>query len=117
MAKLASRQPTHTIDNGYSASYYVIVKNVEWNSDKNAWLRVERGISFEDIKIAMDEEHILHIIGHPNSEKYPEQKMMVVDINGYAYCVPFVDDGDKWFLKTIFPSRKMTKKYIIGEKK
>jgi hypothetical protein len=37
--------------------------------------------------------------------------MMVVEIRGYAYCVPFVQDGSVTFLKTIFPSRKMKKKF------
>jgi hypothetical protein len=31
---------------------------------------------------------------------------MVVDLEGYAYCVPYVIDDDTWHLKTIYPSRR-----------
>jgi hypothetical protein len=38
----------------------------------------------------------------------------VVEIEGYAYLVPCVINGDEYFLKTIIPSRKATKKYLGG---
>ena len=55
------------------------------------------------------------ITGTANSEKYPNQSIMVVEIRGYVYCVPFVKDGSVTFLKTIFPSRKMKKQFLGGQ--
>ncbi|OIO71416.1 MAG: hypothetical protein AUJ56_04235 [Zetaproteobacteria bacterium CG1_02_49_23] len=49
---------------------------------------------------------------HPNTLKYPNQKMFVVSIEGYAYLVPFIENESEIFLKTIIPSRKATKKYL-----
>jgi hypothetical protein len=48
---------------------------------------------------------------HPNQERYPNQKISVVLVEGYAYLVPFVENGDEFFLKTVIPSRKATKQY------
>lgn len=51
---------------------------------------------------------------HPNQERYPGQKVLVVIIEGYAYLVPFVESDTEIFLKTIIPSRKATKQYVGG---
>ena len=37
---------------------------------------------------------------------------MVLNIEGYAYLVPYVEEGGTRFLKTIIPSRKATKEYL-----
>jgi hypothetical protein len=37
--------------------------------------------------------------------------MFVVWIEDNAYLIPFVEDNEKTFLKTIIPSRKATKIY------
>ena len=81
-----------------------------WNEEKNELLKSERGISFERIVVAIEEGHLLDVVDHPNAEKYKNQKILIVDIEGYAICVPFVEElnGDL-FLKTLFPSRKHTK--------
>jgi hypothetical protein len=60
-------------------------------------------------------EKILDIIKHPNSKKYPDQKIFIIDIDDYCYLIPFVENNDEIFLKTIFPSRKYTKKYKGGK--
>ena len=91
------------------------MKYFDWNEEKNQLLKNERDISFEDILIALDSDGLLDIIEHPNPEKYPNQKVLVVNIRNYVYLVPFIEDDKKYFLKTIFPSRKMTKKYLIKE--
>lgn len=92
------------------------MKNFDWDEEKNRKLKLERGIGFEDVVTAIDEGKLLVTIGHPNKERYPNQKIYIVNIEDYAYLVPFVEDREKKFLKTIYPSRKMTKKYIIKEK-
>ena len=89
---------------------------IYWDEEKNLKLQNEREISFEDIELAILENRILDILEHPNKSKYPNQKLMIVEIDGYAYVVPFVEEGKDIFLKTIFPSRKYTKKYLRGRK-
>lgn len=89
------------------------MKPFAWNEGKNQQLKFERGISFDQIKIAMN-GNLLDIILHPNQKKYPGQRMYIVAIDSYAYVVPFVEDEEKIFLKTIYPSRAATKKYLIN---
>lgn len=89
------------------------MKYLDWDEEKNKKLKAERDISFEDVVIAIDSGGLLDIIGHPNQKKYPNQNVLVVNIGNYAYLVPFVEDSQKYFFKTIFPSRKMTKKYLV----
>ena len=83
-----------------------------WNTEKNAELIANRGISFERIIYHIERDGLLEVINHPNSSKYPNQKMFIVSISNYAYLVPFVETDTEIFLKTIIPSRKATKKYI-----
>lgn len=89
------------------------MKYFDWDKDKNEWLKIERDISFEDVIQAVDEGKMLDIISHPNKSRYPNQEMLIVDINKYAYIVPLIEDEEKVFFKTIIPSRKMTKKYLM----
>lgn len=88
------------------------VKYFDWSAEKNEALKLERDISFEDILVAIEAGELLDILEHPNKKRYPNQKILVVKILNYVYLVPFVEDEQKYFLKTIFPSRKMTKKYL-----
>ena len=86
-------------------------KYFDFNIEKNLKLKKERGISFEGIIAAIANGYLLDIIEHTNKEKYQNQKIYVVDINCYVYLVPFIEKEQTIFLKTIFPSRKLTKKY------
>ncbi len=88
------------------------MKYFDWDPEKNVRLKQERGVSFEEILIAIEEGDILDIVEHPNKGKYPNQRVFVIRLSDYAYLVPFVEDDEKIFLKTIVPSRKATKKYI-----
>jgi hypothetical protein len=78
---------------------------------KNDLLRRRRGVTFPMIIEAISEKGILLNFNHPNPAKYPNQRILVVDLEGYAYCVPYVLDGETWFLKTIYPSRQF--KHLI----
>lgn len=89
------------------------MKYVDWDERKNSTLKKERGVSFEEVIIAINEGRLITILEHKNKKKYPNQKIFVVNIDNYAYLVSFVEDEEKVFLKTIIPSRKATKKYII----
>jgi len=88
------------------------MKQINWNPNKNQQLILERGISFEDIVFFIQQGALLDDLRHPNTDKYPNQKMFVIDINGYAYLVPYVEDKKEIFLKTVIPSRKATKLYL-----
>jgi len=76
----------------------------------------ERNVYFEQVVFCIENGILLDVIEHPNPDKYNKQKLYVVEIDNYAYIVPFVDQGDKRFLKTVFPSRKYTKIYLMREK-
>ena len=91
------------------------MKYYDWDEAKNAKLKVEREICFEDVIIAISEGRLHDIVLHPNSGKYPGQQIYIVEIQEYIYAVPFVEDEVKIFLKTIFASRVLTKRYLKGE--
>ena len=91
------------------------MKYFEWDNSKNEKLRKERGISFEEIVFHLERGDILDILEYPNQDKYLGQRIFVIDVEGYAYLVPFVETEDEVFLKTIIPSRKATKRYLGGE--
>ncbi|OGT46056.1 MAG: hypothetical protein A3E82_08025 [Gammaproteobacteria bacterium RIFCSPHIGHO2_12_FULL_38_11] len=84
----------------------------EYSKEKSLLLKEGRGISFEEVVVAIENAGLLDIVLHPNTVKYAHQKMYVVEINNYAYLVPFVEKQNGVFLKTIFPCRKTTKKYL-----
>jgi uncharacterized DUF497 family protein len=91
------------------------VKYFAWDDEKNAKLRKERGIGFEDVVFHIERGDLLDILEHPNPSRYGGQRIFVVRREGYVYFVPFVEDEYTVFLKTIIPSRKATKQYLGGE--
>lgn len=91
------------------------MKYFDWDEKKNGLLKSKRGISFEDVVNAFYQERVLDDIKHPNPSRYPNQRIMVVNINNYVYLVPYVEKDEKVFLKTIIPNRKATKKYLRKE--
>jgi uncharacterized DUF497 family protein len=88
------------------------MKSFRWNPEKNETIKAERGISFEGIVVSIEAGGLLDILDHPNPAKYPRQRVLVVACDNYAYLVPFVEEEDYFFLKTIIPSRKATKDYL-----
>ena len=90
------------------------MKMFRWNHEKNEQLKVEREVSFEEIVLALEGDGLLDILQHPNESKYPKQRILVVSLDGYIYLVPFVEEADYNFLKTIIPSRKATRDYLAG---
>ena len=92
-----------------------MTKPFRWDRDKNEQLVQERGISFEQITVAVESGDLLQVVQHPNTAKYPRQKIMIVGIDGYAYLIPFIEETDYLFLKTIIPSRKATRDFISGK--
>lgn len=88
------------------------MKYFDGDEDKNEWLKKERNISFEIIISLIEMGNLLDILEHPNKEKYKDQKIFVIEYDNYAYLIPFIEDKEKVFLKTIIPSRKATRKYL-----
>ncbi|MES2957571.1 MAG: toxin [Pseudomonadota bacterium] len=88
------------------------MKPFRWGSEKNEHLKLERGLSFEQMVVAMETGGLLDILAHPNPAKYPNQKVLVVASDSYVYLVPFVEQEDHFFLKTVIPSRKATRDYL-----
>ena len=89
-------------------------KIVNWNNDKNEWLKSERNISFEELIVAIAEhDKLIDII--QNNGKYRDQKVLVVEMENYIYLCPFIENDNEIFLKTIYPSRKLTKIYLNEE--
>jgi hypothetical protein len=66
----------------------------------------------EDVLIALESGQLLDIIDNPNKAQYPHQQVFVIAIHEYIYLVPFIEDDEKIFLKTIIPSRKAVKEYF-----
>ena len=91
------------------------MKIFKWNVEKNELLEKTRGITFEEIVQRISSGAKVIETDHPNKRKYPNQKIMIVDVDGYAYLIPYILENEEYFLKTIIPSRKATKKYF-GER-
>jgi uncharacterized DUF497 family protein len=91
------------------------VKFFVWDDAKNAKLRTDRGIGFEDVVFHIERGDVLDILDHPHPDRYPGQRIFVVQRDEYVYLVPFVEDEHTVFLKTIIPSRKATKQYLGEE--
>ena len=94
-----------------------VMKQFNWDVDKNKKLIEQRGISFEEIVFCIENDNLLDIVEHPNKEKYESQMIFVVKVSEYVYLVPFVENEIEIFLKTIIPSRKAMKKYTIKKDK
>lgn len=90
------------------------MKYFDWNDDKNEVLKKERGVSFEQVELAIASGDLIDRVRHPNQSKYANQKVFLVRIENYIYSVPYVEDEENIFLKTIIPNSKATKKYLGG---
>ncbi len=92
------------------------MKPFRWSSDKNQQLQAQRSICFEAVVVAIETGGLLDVLAHPNPGRYPDQRILVVEVNGYVYLVPYVEADDHLFLKTIIPSRKATRDYLHRDK-
>ena len=93
------------------------MKYFDWDELKNIKLKAEREIGFEDVLTAIDEGNLLDDITHPNQKQYKGQRIFIVQINDYVFLVPYMEDNEKYFLKTIYASRKFTSKYLSKGRK
>ncbi len=88
--------------------------NFEWDDTKNRKLLADRGLSFEMVVLALDDGRLLDDMTHPNAKKFAHQRIMIVEIDGYACGVPYIENEERVFLKTIYHSRAFQKKYLTG---
>jgi hypothetical protein len=88
------------------------MKPFRWSPEKNDLLKQERGIGFERILVAIESGGLRDIVAHPNQARYAHQRILVVSCDDYVYLVPFVEEDDYLFLKTIIPSRKATRDFL-----
>jgi uncharacterized DUF497 family protein len=88
------------------------VSEFDWDDEKNGLLKDARGVSFEEVVFHIQNGDVLDIIKHPNAARYPKQNVIVLNMEGYVYLVPYVKEKGTRFLKSIIPSRKATKEYL-----
>ena len=100
---------------GTRVCYTKLMKTFNWDPEKNLQPIEGRGISFEDVLYYIQRDELLDEVAHPNRAKYPRQRMFIVAVDGYAYLVPYVEDDNEIFLKSVIPSRKATKDYLSGQ--
>ncbi len=85
---------------------------LEWSPERNAILRKERGLSFEDVEAAIENGDFIGDFPHPNQKRYPNQRVLIVEIDDYACIVPYIREGNVRFLKTIYRSRKANRLFL-----
>ena len=88
------------------------MSDFDWSSEKSESLGRVRGMFFEDIVICIQNGHVLDVIRHPDRDRYPGQNIIVLNVDGYVWLVPYVKQKGVRFLKTIMPSRKATREYL-----
>ena len=83
------------------------MKDIRWSQLKSERLKKTRGVSFEEIINAK----LISVKRHPAKEN---QSIMLFDFKGYIWIVPYIEEKEYLFLKTLYPSRKYTKLYKKG---
>lgn len=107
------------IDKVHTQSYNTLVKykgyRIEFSEAKNLLLKETRGVGFEDVIAAIEEKRILGDMKHRN-KRYIHQRILVIKAEEYAHAVPYMIDPKRKviFLKTVYPSRVLTAKYMKG---
>ena len=86
-----------------------------YDPEKNAKLMCERGVCFEDVIEAIADDRLLLDVAHPNREKYPHQRLMIVEIARYTYAVSYLMDGEVYVLKTVYPDRRYKKLLEVND--
>jgi len=86
-------------------------KVIRWNEEKNQLLQIQRKLSFEMVLDKIENQEILARRSHPDKEKYPHQFIFIIELEGYVCYVPFVENEEEIFLKSIIPSRKLNKAF------
>lgn len=88
---------------------------IEFSEAKDLLLKETRGMGFKDVIVAIEEKRILGDMKHRN-KRYVHQRILAIKKEEYVYAVPYVIDLKRKviFLKTVYPSRVLTDKYMKG---
>jgi len=88
---------------------------IEFSEAKNLLLKETRGVGFKDVIVAIEKKEIFGDMKHRN-KRYLHQRILAVKIKEYLYAVPYVIDMKRKiiFLKTVYPSRILTDRYMEG---
>ncbi len=89
--KARGRATAQVMTSGTQAGWDGAMGPFVWSHAKNALLMAERGLCFEAIVAAVETDGLLDVLEHPNPNRYPGQRIVVVCLNAYAYLVPFVE--------------------------
>ena len=100
------------LTNGTRGVRLALMSEFDWSDEKNAMLERTRQVCFEDVVVCIQNGDVLNVIRHPNRKRYPNQNMIVLNVGGYVWLVPYVKAKGVRFLKTIIPSRKATREYL-----
>ena len=87
------------------------LKPIRWNPLKNELLKKTRNLSFERIEAALNNGQFVSDLKHP---KHEDQRILIVNLEGYAYVIPYRETEIEIHWITIFPSRKYTKQFLKG---
>lgn len=90
-------------------------RNYIFDWDKSQKLLGTRGLGFEEIIQIMEGGAFVRFGPNPNQRKYPGGEAFEVQVGDYIFIVPFEMDGEDYRLKTLFPSRKVTKEHKVGK--
>jgi len=90
----------------------ILMSEFDWSDEKNEMLERTRQVCFEDAVVCIQNGDVLDVIRHPNRKRYPNQNIIVLNVGGYVWLVPYVKAKGVRFLKTIIPSRKATREYL-----
>ncbi len=64
----------------------------DWNDEKNEFLKSARSVSFEEVVFHIQNGDVLDVIKHPTAARYPKQNIIVLNIEGYVYLVPYLKE-------------------------
>ena len=99
----STKLDTASVSKRHTLCYNLSMKYYSWSAEKNDQLKRDRNISFGTVVFHIDRADVLDILEHSNPSRYPGQRIFVVNIDNYAYLVPFVETEHEVFLKTIIP--------------
>ncbi len=86
----------------------------DFNQEKNFFLKETRGVGFDEAIVAILNNGIVDEFAHKDNKRYPNQRILAIKINNYIYAIPYLLDEKRKviFLKTVYPSRILTEKYL-----
>ena len=89
------------------------MKRIDWNEEINEWLVRVRNISFEDVLDHLTHDGLLDVIRHTDRGKYPDQMILIVNVEEYACIVPFIEAAQSTMRKDKRVDIRMTERDFV----